>query len=105
MGIPQSAQEALEETFADARQNAGRFEPSRGSEAAWLISIARKRGIERLRARPVPSRAENPLQLAYFDGLSPSEISERLGEPVDKVRETMQLEMKELRGRLRALQQ
>jgi RNA polymerase sigma-70 factor (ECF subfamily) len=103
VGIPQSAQEALEETFTEARQSSDRFDASRGSEAAWLISIARKRGAERLRARPVPSRAEDPLQLAYFDGLSPSEISERLGDPVDKVRNTLQLEMKKLRDRLRAL--
>ena len=105
VGIPQSAQEALEETFVEVRQNADRFDPLRGSEAAWLISIARRRGIERLRARPVPSRAEEPMQLAYFDGLSPSEISERLSEPVDRVRDSMQLEMRKLRDRLRALRQ
>jgi len=105
VGIPQSAQEALEETFVEVRQNADRFDPLRGSEAAWLISIARRRGIERLRARPVPSRAADPMQLAYFDGLSPSEISERLSEPVDRVRDSMQLEMRKLRDRLRALRQ
>ena len=105
VGIPQSAQEALEESFVDARESADRFDPSRGSEAAWLISIARRRGIERLRARPVPSRAANPLQLAYFEGLSASEISERVGASVETVRNTMQLEMKKLRDRLETPQQ
>jgi len=45
------------------------------------------------------------LQLAYFEGLSASEISERVGASVETVRNTMQLEMKKLRDRLETPQQ
>lgn len=141
------AQETLQETFVQAWNQAARFDPARGSEAAWLISMARSRGIDRLRARRVRSRKEedagreisiefgtvagkgNPdallraerqqavrgalaalpesqrqaLELAYFEGLSQSEIAARLKEPLGTVKTRMQLGMKKLRGRLKEM--
>jgi RNA polymerase sigma-70 factor (ECF subfamily) len=122
------------------------FDAVRGSEAAWLISIARSRGIDKLRARRVRSDRENDagreishrsafvdhatgaedairsqeqravrgalgelpeaqriaLELAYFEGLSQSEIAARLGEPLGTIKTRMQLGMKKLRERLKA---
>jgi DNA-directed RNA polymerase specialized sigma subunit, sigma24 homolog len=43
------AQEVLQETFVKAWTNAKTFDSVRGSDVAWLISIARSRGIDRLR--------------------------------------------------------
>jgi RNA polymerase sigma-70 factor (ECF subfamily) len=146
LGNADDAQEVLQETFVKAWSNARMFDAVRGSEAAWLISIARSRGIDRLRSRKVRSDRENDagreishrsafvdqatgaedairsqeqravrgalaelpeaqriaLELAYFEGLSQSEIATRLGEPLGTIKTRMQLGMKKLRERLKA---
>ena len=143
---PDDAQEVLQETFVKAWSNASMFDAVRGSEAAWLISIARSRGIDKLRSRRLRSDRENDagrevsiqssfverttgadhaiqseqrtavrgalaelpeaqrvaLELAYFEGLSQSEIAERLGEPLGTIKTRMQLGMKKLRDRLQS---
>jgi RNA polymerase sigma-70 factor (ECF subfamily) len=145
LGSTEDAQEVLQETFVKAWVNAKMFDAARGSETAWLISIARSRGIDRLRSRRIRVDRENDagreisirapsvdqstgadsaiqaqervalrgalaelpeaqrvaLELAYFEGLSQSEIATRLGEPLGTVKTRMQLGMKKLRERLR----
>lgn len=140
----EDAQEVLQETFVKAWTSATMFDSLRGSEVAWLISIARSRGIDRLRARRIrvdredeagreistvsgfvdrsngadkaiqseqtvavrgalaelPDAQRRALELAYFEGLSQSEIAERLHEPLGTVKTRMQLGMKKLRDRL-----
>jgi len=142
---PGDAQEVLQETFLAAWTDAGKFDPSRGSELAWLIAMARSRGIDRLRAKqrrglreeeagreisivrsnvdsaesdPVafreirvavrsalqelPEAQRSALELAYFDGLSQSEIATRLSEPLGTIKTRTALAMKKLRERLGA---
>jgi RNA polymerase sigma-70 factor, ECF subfamily len=145
---PEDAQEVLQETFVKAWTNARMFDSLRGSEVAWLISIARSRGIDKLRSRKIRVDRENDagreisihssfverttgaddairsqekgavhgalaelpepqrkaLELAYFEGLSQSEIAERLQEPLGTIKTRMQLGMKKLRERLRDFQ-
>jgi RNA polymerase sigma-70 factor (ECF subfamily) len=147
LGRPEDAQEVLQETFVKVWTNATLFDSNRGSEAAWLISIARSRGIDRLRSRRVrfdreseagreisytapasgtptgldaavqsetrtavrsalselPQPQRVALELAYYEGLSQSEIAARLGEPLGTVKTRMQLGMKKLRDRLQVL--
>jgi RNA polymerase sigma-70 factor (ECF subfamily) len=142
------AQEVLQETFVKAWTSAKMFDAVRGSEVAWLISIARSRGIDRLRSRKIrytredeagrevsirssfvdsttgaekaiqseecravrsalaelPSPQRTALELAYFEGLSQSEIAARLAEPLGTIKTRMQLGMKKLRDRLQAFQ-
>ena len=143
---PDDAQEVLQETFVKAWMNAKMFDSVRGSDVAWLISIARSRGIDRLRSRKIrgdredeagrevsssfgfvekrtgaddaiqseertavrgalaelPESQRIALALAYFEGLSQSEIAEKLGEPLGTIKTRMQLGMKKLRERLKA---
>jgi RNA polymerase sigma-70 factor (ECF subfamily) len=128
---PDDAQEVLQETFVKAWTNAKMFDAVRGSDVAWLISIARSRGIDRLRSRKIRGDREDDagrelatgigfvekrtgaddalpepqrvaLSLAYFEGLSQSEISAKLGEPLGTIKTRMQLGMKKLRERLKA---
>jgi RNA polymerase sigma-70 factor (ECF subfamily) len=143
---PDDAQEVLQETFVKAWTNAKMFDAVRGSDVAWLISIARSRGIDRLRSRKIrgdredeagrevsssfgfvekrtgaddaiqsqerhavrsalaelPDSQRIALALAYFEGLSQSEIAEKLGEPLGTIKTRMQLGMKKLRERLKA---
>lgn len=146
LGNAEDAQEVLQESFVKAWTNASMFDAVRGSEVAWLISIARSKGIDRLRARKIRADREHDagreisihssfvdrttgadnailsqertavrsalaelpepqriaLELAYFEGLSQSEIAERLGEPLGTIKTRMQLGMKKLRERLQA---
>src|SRR5688572_2556078 len=53
------AQEVLQETFVKAWTSAKMFDAVRGSEVAWLISIARSRGIDRLRSRKIRHERED----------------------------------------------
>jgi len=143
---PDDAQEVLQETFVKAWTNAKMFDSVRGSDVAWLISIARSRGIDRLRSRKIrgdredeagrevsssfgfiekrtgaddaiqsqeqravrnalselPEAQRIALALAYFEGLSQSEIAEKLGEPLGTIKTRMQLGMKKLRESLKA---
>ena len=138
------AQEVLQETFVKAWSSAKMFDSVRGSEVAWLISIARSRGIDRLRSRKIRYEREDEagreisvhssfvdhttgvdqaiqtqersavrgalaelpdpqrvaLELAYFEGLSQSEIAAKLGQPLGTIKTRMQLGMKKLRDRL-----
>lgn len=148
LSSPEDAQEVLQEAFVKVWTNAASYDADRGSEAAFLISIARSRGIDRLRSRKIRADRENDagreistvssfvvtktgaddaiqseerkavrsaltelpdaqriaLELAYFEGLSQSEIAAKLGEPLGTIKTRMQLGMKKLRERLRAFQ-
>lgn len=144
LGNPEDAQEVLQEVFIQAWQRAESYDARRGNEIAWLISIARSRGIDRLRSRRtratreseasreisirtgdvvraqgledaivseqqremrealdgIPDTQRIPLELAYFNGMSQSEIAKHLGEPLGTIKTRMQLGMKKLRDRL-----
>ena len=52
----------------------------------------------------LPEAQRVALELAYFEGLSQSEIAERTGEPLGTIKTRMQLGMKKLRERLQAFQ-
>lgn len=55
-GDRESAEEITQDTFLRLWQQAGRFDPERGSCAAWLATIAQRRAIDELRGRRGTSR-------------------------------------------------
>jgi RNA polymerase sigma-70 factor, ECF subfamily len=143
----EDAHEVLQETFIQVWNRASSFDPARGSETAWLVSIARSRGLDRIRSSKLRSRKEDAagkeisirkpfveqsatanraeesqmrlhvrgalaelpepqrlaLEMAYYEGLSQSEIAERLKEPLGTIKTRMQLGMKKLRESLKAV--
>ncbi len=142
------AEEVVVDTFAQAWREAARFEGGRGSVAAWLVTIARSRALDLLRARsrrgklvdaaeadttvpaamgsgfasPVagvladerarkiqdallvlPDAQRTAIELAYFEGLSQSEIAERLNEPLGTVKTRLRLGLRKMRDLVAAL--
>ncbi|MEI2721545.1 MAG: sigma-70 family RNA polymerase sigma factor [Gemmatimonadales bacterium] len=142
------AEEVVVDTFAQAWRDAMRFEAERGSVAAWLVTIARSRALDLLRARsrrgrldaaaeaessaPVamgsgfaspmagvladerarkiqdallvlPDAQRTAIELAYFEGLSQSEIAERLNEPLGTVKTRLRLGLRKMRDLVAAL--
>ena len=53
------AEDVVEETFWQAWRKASSYEPSRGAVSTWLLTIGRRRALDRLRAKG--RRHEEPL--------------------------------------------
>jgi RNA polymerase sigma-70 factor (ECF subfamily) len=128
---PQEAEDVVQEIFAQAWQQAGRFDARRGSVLAWLSIMTRSRSLDHWRRRttrretPVadapeldapaaslgdpsswaarsalaalPADQRGLLELAYWEGLSQSEIAARLGLPLGTVKTRMRLGLRRLR--------
>jgi len=132
----EEAEDVLQETFLQVWRKAADFDEDRGRPFTWLVTVARSRGIDRLRtlasrervaeagAREVsdqisdaatdafkseqrglvsdalaklPDEQKRPIMLAYFDGLTQSEIATRLGAPLGTVKTRMRTGMIRLR--------
>jgi RNA polymerase sigma-70 factor (ECF subfamily) len=57
---PDDVEDVVEETFWQAWRQASRFDRSRGAVQTWLLTIARSRALDRVRA--VRRRREEPLE-------------------------------------------
>lgn len=132
----EEAEDVLQETFLQVWRRAADFDETRGRPFTWLVTLARSRGIDRLRTlaarervavasardeaevisdaageaflseqrevvvnalRQLPEEQKQPLLLAYFDGLTQSEIAERLEAPLGTVKTRMRTGMLKLR--------
>lgn len=130
------AEEATQDTFLKLWSRAHMYLPERGSLLVWLLSIARRTALDRLRLegrRPTLSDARDPteawqtipdsnsvseeshwrslnfavqalspeyrqlIELAYYQGLSQSEIAEVLGWPLGTVKTRLRAAMERLR--------
>lgn len=139
--VRSDAEDLLQEVFLQVWRQAGSYSQERGSPEAWLITITRSRGVDKLRSIrrrdrsfvPVeessrgegggkvesgagqsearlmvhgalgglPEAERRALELAYFDGLTQSEIAARLGEPLGTVKTRMRTGLDRLRGLLK----
>jgi RNA polymerase sigma-70 factor (ECF subfamily) len=132
------AEEVVQDVFVQVWRQAESYSSERGTPEAWLITMTRSRGIDKLRSRrrrdemvrpaesadrrsepsvlesasgpaearaiiggalsDLPATQRSVLELAYFDGLTQSEIATRLGEPLGTVKTRMRSGLERLRG-------
>jgi RNA polymerase sigma-70 factor (ECF subfamily) len=139
LGSRAEAEELLQEVFIELWRRAGQYDPGRAAVSTWVVTIARSRALDALRARArrggdmhlsaedvsmaapsetrpdqmIASSSRNEavhralaeisepqrevLELSYFEGLSHSEIAERLSLPVGTVKSRILGAMKTLR--------
>ena len=147
-GDDMEADDVVEEVFWQAWRQADRYDSARGSAGTWLLTVARSRSLDRVRATkrtraeasiddaevssseafatpgPDPFAAAEQseratlvagalatlqpaqrecLELAYFGGLSQSEIATRTGQPLGTVKTRMRLALRKLRDTLAPL--
>ena len=132
----EEAEDVLQEVFLQVWRRAADFDENRGRPFTWLVTLARSRGIDRLRTlaarervatagaqdeaeavsdaasdafrseqrevvnnalAQLPDEQKRLLLLAYFDGLSQSEIAARVGAPLGTVKTRMRTGMEKLR--------
>jgi RNA polymerase sigma-70 factor (ECF subfamily) len=143
---PEDAEEVVEEVFWQAWRQAVRYESARGSVGMWLMTIARSRALDRLRARQrrreelleesviddrpgagadlavnteaserrarvlaaldiLPAEQRQVLELAYFEGMSQTEIADLTQQPLGTIKTRVRLAMQKLRERLATLRE
>jgi RNA polymerase sigma-70 factor (ECF subfamily) len=133
---PMLAEEATQDTFVKLWSRARLYLSERGSFIVWLLTIARRTALDRLRLetrRPLLSDSKDPedlwpsirdegqnademrwkslyfavhslphdqqlvIELAYYQGLSQSEIADELGWPLGTVKTRLRAAMQALR--------
>ena len=118
------SEEVLQEVFLEVWRTAGSYSPARGSVRAWLVTMARRRAIDRVRSSQAAKNREDrwhdylpdmdltvqavedrivgqevrraldavgepqrsTLVMAYFTGLTHTEIARRTGVPLGTVK-------------------
>jgi len=136
LGESMAAEEVTQDTFLKLWTRAGSFSPRKGSLLAWLMTIARRTALDRIRLenrRPefgspvdpedawltlpdpqsdgaearwrslhfalleLPAEQRQVIELAYYHGMSQSQIAEYLGIPLGTIKTRLRLGMEKLR--------
>ncbi len=75
------SEEVLQEVFLEVWQSAGRFAPNKGQGRTWVLTIAHRRAVDRVRS--AQSSADRDIRVGYRD----------LGVPHDGVAEQVELRL------------
>lgn len=77
---PDEAEDVVEETFWQAWRKASSYEPSKGAVSTWLLTIGRRKALDRIRARrrykEEPIGRDQTFANLPAPGLDPSEQTE-----------------------------
>jgi RNA polymerase sigma-70 factor (ECF subfamily) len=137
LGDTMLAEEVTQDTFLKMWSRARQFNPGKGELAPWLLTIARRSALDRLRlenrripastpddpeetwpvlpdkatasrearwramyfaVQSLPEEQRQVIDLAYYKGLSQSEIAEVLGWPLGTVKTRVRAAMQALRS-------
>jgi RNA polymerase sigma-70 factor (ECF subfamily) len=142
VGSREDSEDVLLDVFWQAWQQAGRYDAARGKPIAWLLTIARTRAIDSIRAsgrkhtiseteQPAQDALQSPrkddpfvsadtrravrealgtlpenqrtlLEMAYFDGMTHTEIASAVKQPLGTVKDRIRNGMLHLRKQLKA---
>ncbi len=144
---PGDAADLLQEVYLEAWRKASNYDRARGTPMAWLVTLARSRAIDRVRAlaargknvtaslndtpasdlvaqdtdaldmraanerqalvraslKTLPPAQRQAIELAFYEGLTHAEISERLQVPLGTIKTRIRLAMEKLRDGLQPL--
>ncbi len=147
VGNPGDAADLLQEIYLEVWRKASNYDRARGTPMAWLVTLARSRAIDRVRAlgsrgkgvtaslddtpasdliaagtdalelraanerqsliwkalATLPLVQRQAIELAYYEGLTHVEISERLNVPLGTIKTRIRLAMEKLRDGLQPL--
>jgi RNA polymerase sigma-70 factor (ECF subfamily) len=92
---PDEAEDVVEETFWQAWRKADSYEPSRGAVSTWLLTIGRRKALDRLRARKRNREDSIESEGGFADLPSPSPDPESRAEGSD-LREHVRAALREL---------
>lgn len=88
----EEAEDALQDIYVTIWRKAGQYDPARASPITWLVTVARNRAFDRLRASG--RRVTTPLETiaepaddsaSALDGLLDAEREHRIGECLDEL--------------------
>jgi RNA polymerase sigma-70 factor (ECF subfamily) len=71
---PAQSEEVAQEVLLEVWRTASRFDPARGSAAAWTLTIAHRRAIDRVRSETAGSRREQKVAPAMVPDDDTAEI-------------------------------
>ncbi len=147
VGNQGDAADLLQEVYLEVWHKASNYDRARGTPMAWLVTLARSRAIDRVRAlgsrgkgmtaslddtpasdliasgtdalelraanerqaliwkalNTLPPVQRQAIELAYYEGLTHVEISERLNVPLGTIKTRIRLAMEKLRDGLQPL--
>lgn len=67
---PADAEDAIQDVFVEIWRAAARFDAARGSEQAFIVTIARRRLIDRARSERARRASEQPAESAELEGIA-----------------------------------
>jgi RNA polymerase sigma-70 factor, ECF subfamily len=71
---PAQSEEVAQEVLLEIWRTASRFDPARGSAAAWALTIAHRRAVDRVRSENAGSRREQKAASAPAGGVDVAEV-------------------------------